>query len=110
MHSFECFNKTELPPNSAFFSKQSGEGISDEDYEHAREVWRAFDIKKKLGEYPILYLNMDVVLFADVFKNFREMHMRHYGLAPAYYYYSAPGLSWDALLKHSKANIESLRD
>ena len=52
----------------------------------------------------------DVVLLADVFENFRETYMRHYGLDPAHYYYSAPGLSWDALLKHSKANIESLRD
>ena len=46
MDSFERFSEVELPSKSAFFSKLTGEGMTDANYEHAQEVWRAFDIKK----------------------------------------------------------------
>ena len=108
MDSFERFSEVELPSKSAFFSKLTGEGMTDANYEHAQEVWRAFDIKN-LEEYHNLYLNTDVVLRADVFESFRKTCMRHYGLNPAHYY-SAPGFSWNAPLKHSKAEIQLLRD
>ena len=82
-----------------FFSKLTGEGITEADYEHAQNVWREFGINN-LGEYNDLYLNTDVVLLADVFEDFWETCIKHYGLDPGHYY-TAPGLSWDAFLKHS---------
>ena len=35
--------------------------------------------------------------------------MENYSLDPAWYY-TSPGLSWDALLKHSKVKLELLTD
>ena len=38
----DCIKKldeTNLPPKEAFFSKLTGEGITDEDYQHAHTVW-----------------------------------------------------------------------
>ena len=35
--------------------------------------------------------------------------MNHYGLDPAWYF-SAPGLAWDATLKTTKAQLELLSD
>ena len=35
--------------------------------------------------------------------------IKNYGLYPCWYY-TAPGLSWDALLKHSKIELELLSD
>jgi len=35
--------------------------------------------------------------------------MQHYGLDPAHYF-SAPGMSWDALLKMTKVELELLTD
>ena len=35
------------------------------------------------------------------------MSLKQYGLDPAHYY-TGPGLSWDALLKHSKVKLELL--
>ena len=52
---------------------------------------------------------MDTCLLADVFENFRGTCSKQYGLDPAYYF-TGPGLSWNALLKHSGVRLESLTD
>ena len=39
----DCLKKldeTSLPPNEEFYSKFTGEGITDEDYQHAHTVWK----------------------------------------------------------------------
>ena len=51
----------------------------------------------------------DSVLLADVFENFRKVCQEKCGLDPAHYY-SAPGLSWDALLKRTGVDLELLMD
>ena len=62
-----------------------------------------------MGDYHNLYVPTDVVLLADVFKNFRRVCQEKYGLDPAHHY-SAPGLSWDALLKKTGVELELLTD
>ena len=39
------FYETSLPPKDAFYSKFTGEGITDEDYQHAQTVSKEFDIQ-----------------------------------------------------------------
>lgn len=51
----------------------------------------------------------DVLLLADVFKNFRAIALKIYKLDPALYV-SAPSYSWDAMLKHTKVQLELLTD
>ena len=97
-----------LPPKEAFYSKLSGRGITDKDYEHAKNVWDVFEIKT-LGDYHNLYNKTDVLLLADVFENFRNICLEHYGLDPAHYL-TAPGLAWDACLKMTGVNLELLSD
>ena len=97
-----------LPPKKDFYSKLNDCGITDKEYEHAERIWKEFAIKN-LGEYHDLYLKSDVLLLADVFEEFRNICLENYSLDPAWYY-TSPGLSWDALLKHSKVNLELLTD
>ena len=43
VYPYDCKTKldeTSLPPNEAFCSKLTGEGITDEDYQHTHTVWR----------------------------------------------------------------------
>ena len=108
MNGIEKFSETQLPPKEAFYSKLNDCGVSDEDYEHAQRIWKEFGIKN-FGEYHDLYLKSDVLLLADVFEEFRNICLENYSLDPAWYY-TSPGLSWDALLKHSKINLELLTD
>ena len=53
---------------------------------------------------PDLYLKTYVVLLADVFKTFRKTCMDAYKLDHLHYY-TAPDLSWDALVKHTKIDL-----
>ena len=96
-------------PRKPFYSKLNNEDISDEDYEHAQKVWEAFDCKT-LKDYHDLYLKSDVLLLADVFETFRGVCMTNYELDPAWYY-TAPGLTWDAALKKpTKIELKLLTD
>ena len=67
----ERFEENKLPPKEAFYSRLMGEGISNEDYEHAKKVWDVFEMKT-LQNYQYLYNETDVLLLADVFENFRN--------------------------------------
>ena len=42
MDSWERFTDTQLPPKTSFYSKLTGNHISDEDYTHAQNVWKTF--------------------------------------------------------------------
>ena len=108
MNGFGKFAERQLPPKKDFYSKLNDCGITDKEYEHAEIIWKEFEIKN-LGEYHDLYLKSDVLLLTDVFEEFRNICMENYSLDPAWYY-TSPGLSWDALLKHSKVNLALLTD
>ena len=108
MNGIKKFSEEKLPQKEKFYSKLNDCGISDEDYDHAQRIWKEFGMKN-LGEYHDLYLKSDVLLLADVFEEFRNVCMENYSLDPAWYY-TSPGLSWDALLKHSRVSLELLTD
>ena len=108
MDSLERLDETKLPPKEAFYSKLMEEGISNEDYEHAKKVWEVFDMKT-LQDYHDLYNKTDVLLLADVFENFRKICLNNYKLDPAHYF-TAPGLAWDACLKMTNVELELLSD
>ena len=104
----EKLKETQLPPKEAFYSRRNDEGISDENYAHARKVWEKFEMKN-LEDYHNLFNRVDVLLLADVFENFRDICIRNYNLDPDHYY-TAPGLAWDAALKITKVELELLSD
>ena len=108
MNSPEKLKETQLPSKEAFYSRLNDEGISDENYAHAQEVWETFEMKN-LEDYHKLYNKVDVLLLSDVFENFREICITNYNLDPAHYY-TAPGLAWDAALKVTKVELELLSD
>ena len=105
---FEQYEERELPPIEAFYSLLTGEGISENDYTHAKSVFETFNCQT-LGEYSDIYLTVDVLLLADVFENFRDLCLEIYNLDAAWHY-SAPGLAWNAMLKVTNIELELLTD
>ena len=108
MTNWDKFKEMKLPPREAFYSKLNMVGVREEDYEHARRVWKEFGLKG-LGEYHDLYLKTDVILLANVFEEFRKVCLKNYGLDPAHFY-TAPGLAWKACLKKTRIRLELLLD
>ena len=64
---------------------------------------------KSLGDYHDLYLKTDVLLSTDVFEEFINTCLEYYGLDPCYYF-SSPGLSWDAMLKMTEIELKFISD
>ena len=50
-----------------------------------------------------------MILFADLFEEFRGVCLRNYGLNPAHYVIS-PHLSWDAILRNTNSTLELISD
>ena len=108
MDNIEKLKDPTPPPQKAFYSKLTGKGINNYNYNHVLNVWKTWNMKT-FKEYLELYNISDVLLLADVFENFRDICLKNYGLDPVYYY-TAPGLAWDAMLKMTKINLELLSD
>ena len=96
--------KRELPQKEEFYSKLTLSNIKDEEYEHAKNVFKTFKCKN-LADYTKLYCLTDVLLLSDIWKVFTEESMKTYGLDPSHYI-TLPSLSWDAMLKFTDAKLE----
>ena len=84
--------------------KRVGQHVTNGEYDHARKVWKTFNIKT-MGEYHDLYLKSDVLLLADVFESFRKTCLQYYKLGPCHYL-TSPGLCWDTMLKMTNIKLE----
>ncbi|GFU97766.1 uncharacterized protein TNCV_2532391 [Trichonephila clavipes] len=106
MDSWQKCEETKLPGKKDFYNKMNESDISLEDDKHAKNVWNAFSIKT-LGEYSDLYVKTDILIPADIIEHFRDVCLKTYKLDPAWHF-TAPGLSWDAMLKTAKIELEML--
>lgn len=104
----DILDQTSLPPRRFFFSKLKNQSCSLRDYRYALKLW------DKLGcttfkDFLLAYLRTDVSLLVDVFENFRKICRSKYKLDPCHFF-TAPSLSWMAMLKHTNIKIELLTD
>lgn len=98
--TYDKLNETSLPFIDKFYSKLTLQHIHYKDYLKALKVWKRVKCNTML-DYHNLYLTSDVLILADVWENFKNVCMKIYNLDVSYYY-TAPGLSWDAFLKHTQ--------
>ena len=73
MKSSDQLDDEQLPSKEDFYSQLSEEGISDNDYEKAKVIWKHFNTKN-IGEHHDLYLKTDVLLMTD-FIEILEMYV-----------------------------------
>ncbi|CAP36217.2 Protein CBG18874 [Caenorhabditis briggsae] len=108
MDSFKKYSNEELPPIENFYNALSGENISEESYKYAQKVWKETNCKN-LEDYTRIYMINDVLLLADVFETFRNVSLKEYKLDPCWYY-TSPGLAWDAMLKKTGVKLQTIKD
>jgi len=109
VESIEMLQKMKkIPPQKAFYSSLTDSSISEEEYKHAKKVFKKFKCKNLL-EYTELYCATDVALLAEVMLQFRAVVQSEFGL-DCCHYISAPQLAFDLMLKSTKVEIELLTD
>ena len=63
---------------------------------------------QKIKDYMEIYLLADCLLLCSVFENFRSNCLQQYSIDPCYYF-SAPHFTFDAFLRHSHKEIDTLQ-
>ena len=108
MDIFERFSEDKLPDKKPFYKSLKNKLYSEKDYLQAVKTWNNFEMKS-MGYYHDLYLKTDVLLLADVFEKFINRSLEFYKLDLSYYF-SSPGLSWDAVLRMAEIKLEPISD
>ena len=110
--SYKKFLYSRLPPKESFYSsidngkrgKRDGH-VSYRQYLHLKFVWKEFGFKN-FRDFHNHYFKKDELLLVDLFENFISTCLK-YNLDPCHYF-SAPSLSWDAMLKMTKVELERI--
>ena len=87
-------------------NKISDGHLSIEDYMVCERICDKFKMKN-VGDYHDHYLKKDVLLLTHVFEKFIDTCLKYYELDPCHYF-SAPGLSWDAMLKITDVKLKKI--
>ena len=102
------YNEQKLPDKEEFSNKINNKNISDEDYDHAKNVFEKFKCKNLL-DYSILYLKTDICHLSDIFQKFSNFAYKTYEIDPRHSY-TLPGFSWQSMLKMTKIELELISD
>ena len=102
MDDWEQLKWISLPEKQHFYSHLNIKDITDADYTHAKRVSKEFEVKN-VGEYRDLYVQSDILFWADIFEILRNM------CRPTCFL-TAPGLAWQAPLKDNKIKLHFLID
>ena len=102
------FDETSLPPVEKFYNTLNDQAVTDEDYRHAQECWKHYDMRS-MRDYHDFYLTLDVLLLADVFASFRWNVLDKHGL-DCLYFPTLPSLAFSMALKHTEAELDLICD
>lgn len=108
LDSFNKFKRAELPEKSKFFNSLTQSHISQDDYQHAKNVFSQFNCKN-IGDFHDTYVMGDVLQLACVFENFRTWFLTNFRV-DVVHYFSLPGAAWDSALLRTKVELELLVD
>lgn len=106
--SFDALRETSLPSQQSFFNSLTKTSTSDDDYQHAKQVWNSTNCTT-MTDYVRIYLWTDVLLLAEVFENFRTTSLKQYSLDPLHYI-SMPHFAFDAALLMTGIKLELMID
>jgi hypothetical protein len=107
--SIEKLRKTRcIPKKKYFFSTLTNSGVSDEDYQHSKKVFKKYKCENLIC-YTELYCKSDVAILAEIVTQFRKTIMENFNL-DCCHYISTPQLAFDCMLRLTGVEIELLTD
>lgn len=89
-----------LPPREDFRNSLKDKDISDGEYRCTGWAWDYFQCRH-LADYTAAYCELDVILLACVFEQFRKSMLESHKLDPTHFV-TLPGYSWQAMLLHQR--------
>ena len=107
-------HRATFPSKNEFFSTLGvGKHISDEDWEHGKNVWDVFNCRSMM-EYSKIYVWLDTILLLEAWEPVCEFTESTFGLHPAHFY-TLPSLAMACCLKmlhddNQFKKIELLKD
>ena len=66
-------------------------------------------VHRTMADYHDIYLQLEVLLLADVFEKFCTTCLEYYSFNPVHYY-TTSGLAWDAVLRMSRVDLQLITD
>jgi hypothetical protein len=97
-------NEFDLPAIGAFYDTLTDSlSITEADYDRASRAWQQFRCVQ-FRDYLHRYLELDCVLLADVFENFRVTALANTGLDPANYI-TLPQFTFSAAFRNVKCDL-----
>jgi len=93
---------------SIFYSKLKMEGITEDEYKRAQEMWDTYK-SENMPDFHDVYVKLDVVLLADCMENFRHVDIQEYGIDPAHCWTLA-GYAWQCCLKMTNLELQLITD
>ena len=100
----EKLDEDQLPPLNAFFDMLSNSlHASAAQYQHAQKAWRQFQCIS-LNDYLKRYLELDCLLLADVFENFRSTIIKDTELDPVNFI-TLPQFTFAAAFRKTKCDL-----
>ena len=106
--SYETLLEQNLPPIESFYSILKDESVSETDFKQAQDTFQAFKCRD-LRDYTKLYCHLDTLQLAEVMLEFMHEVERDFGLCSTNYI-SLPQLSFDAMLKTTKVELDYIPD
>ena len=105
--SFESL-RDPIPNRAQFRNELTNSEVSDSDWSHLQQLISRFGFQT-VGDLLQHYNKLDVLLTADVWNNYRSWSWENFGLESGLYV-SGPSISWDSLLRTSRARPQLLKD
>ena len=106
--NFNVYKEKSLPSKQQFSSVLNNTEISNEDYEHALNVFKTFQCST-FQDYTELYCLLDVALLSEIVMHFRNIIFVDVKL-DLFQYISLPQASLDIMLKTTKNELELVSD
>ena len=82
----------------------TGQSVTNEQYQHAKNVWEAFGMEK-MRDYLETYCLSDTLQLCEVFERFRIESLTHFEIDPCHFV-SLPGFSYQYFLKNTRVELD----